>query len=346
MRAALAAFVLPLLVCSAPSDWATAAYATLQSKYYVPSTGLWNTAQWWQNGNALESICNYALRNSTAAQEVAAVVNNTYRQVPSYFNTYNDDMMWWAIGWARCYDLVPDQRFLDTSLRLFDTVATYWDSTCNGGVWWNNQKQYKNAITNELFLVNAMRLHPHAQALGKPQDYFLQWAQREWSWFAATGMINSDNLINDGLTSDCKNNGQTEWTYNQGVVLGGLALLGTATNNASLHEVAVTIAKAVAQNLVYSIPNTGVLRESCDTTGCDNDGRIFKGIFMRHLGYLLEVIGHNLPLEQFVLTNADSAYSKARCSDGTYGVAWTGPCAYNNAATTSSVLDLMNSASP
>lgn len=35
-------------------------------------------------------------------------------------------------------------------------------------------------------------------------------------------MINEQKLVNDGLTEDgsCRNNGQTEWRYNQGVVLG------------------------------------------------------------------------------------------------------------------------------
>lgn len=47
-------------------------------------------------------------------------------------------------------------------------------------------------------------------------------------------MINSESLINDGLTSDCKNNGGLTWTYNQGVILGGLANLHKITNNATL----------------------------------------------------------------------------------------------------------------
>ena len=38
-------------------------------------------------------------------------------------------------------------------------------------------------------------------------------------------MLNSQWLFNDGLTSACVNNNSTTWTYNQGVILGGLVNL-------------------------------------------------------------------------------------------------------------------------
>jgi predicted alpha-1,6-mannanase (GH76 family) len=77
---------------------------------------------------------------------------------------------------------------------------------------------YKNAITNELFLTLAVLLHQRNPAGG-----YLTWAQREWDWFSSAGLIGPDGLVNDGLTAACQNNGGTTWTYNQGVILGGLA---------------------------------------------------------------------------------------------------------------------------
>jgi len=47
-------------------------------------------------------------------------------------------------------------------------------------------------------------------------------------------MINNEKLINDGLTKDCRNNKQETWSYNQGVILGGLLELSKATSNPSL----------------------------------------------------------------------------------------------------------------
>src|ERR1039457_5719677 len=48
-----------------------------------------------------------------------------------------------------------------------------------GGLWWNTERKYKNASTNELFLTLAARLHQRVPGHG---DY-LTWALREWEWF-------------------------------------------------------------------------------------------------------------------------------------------------------------------
>ena len=72
-------------------------------------------------------------------------------------------------------------------------------------------------------------------------------------------MINSDNLINDGL-DNCKNNHQTTWTYNQGVILGGLADLAAATNNNTL----LRIGQEIADHSKTHIPQrsfAGAVRE-------------------------------------------------------------------------------------
>jgi len=109
---------------------------------------------------------------------------------------------------------------------------------------------------------------------------YLQWATKEWTWFESSGMINANHLINDGIDGNCRNNGQTTWTYNQGVVLGGLVNLYTITKNDTLLNIAQSIADAVyGSSLVYS--NGGVLREPCETNSdCGPDGPQFKGILL------------------------------------------------------------------
>jgi len=138
------------------------------------------------------------------------------------------------------------------------------------------KKNYKNAITNELFLTLATLLYQ----FDPTNSTYLAWAQKEWQWFEASGMINQQSLINDGLDNNCKNNGGTPWTYNQGVILGGLANLATFTKNASLLTRAQNIADAVYDsNLVYT--KGGVLREPCEASSdCGRDCPQFKGIFL------------------------------------------------------------------
>ena len=81
----------------------------------------------------------------------------------------------------------------------------------SGGVYWDLHNSYKNAITNELFLVLATDLYEITN-----ESQYLDWAEREVDWFLHSGMINSRYLVNDGLNDDCYNNQQTTWTYNQG----------------------------------------------------------------------------------------------------------------------------------
>lgn len=90
-------------------------------------------------------------------------------------------------------------------------------------------------------------------------------------------MINANNLINDGLdiNSDgsCTNNGDTVWSYNQGVILGGLVELSRATGNSEYLSEATSIAEAA----IEALSEDGILHESCEPNDCGADGSQFKG---------------------------------------------------------------------
>src|SRR5262249_52656254 len=140
---------------------------------------------------------------------------------------------------------------------------------------------YQSAISNELFLLLATRLHERTPNDSGPGSY-VDWATREWAWFNASGVINAQNLVNDGLTDSCQNNNGTTWTYNQGVIIGGLVELSKITNDPSLLSRAQAIADAAMTKLV---DDRGILHEPCEPN-CGDDGPQFKGVFMRHLGEL------------------------------------------------------------
>lgn len=88
---------------------------------------------------------------------------------------------------------------------------------------------------------------------------YLNQAVEVWQWFKASGMINSENLINDGLTPDCQNNGQITWSYNQGVIIGGLVELHKAIGSDTYLEEARKIADAVL--ISPNLNPTGILYE-------------------------------------------------------------------------------------
>lgn len=90
-------------------------------------------------------------------------------------------------------------------------------------------------------------------------------------------MINENNLINDGLDinpdGSCSNNGDTTWSYNQGVILGGLVELSKATGDSEYLSEATSIAEAA----IAALSEDGILHESCEPNDCGADGSQFKG---------------------------------------------------------------------
>ncbi len=318
--------------------YAAAAAGALQA-FYSPSNGLFSTTGWWNSANALTALVDYTI--ATGDRSFAGDVATTFdaNQAGGFLDSYYDDEGWWALAWIRAFDLTSDGRYLAMAKSIFADMNGGWDGTCGGGIWWSKARKYKNAIANELFLEVAVRLH-----LRTPGDAgagsFLDWAEREWSWFDGSGMINAESLVNDGLAS-CRNNGGQTWTYNQGVLLGGLVDLASATNDASLLTRASAVAKAAMTKLVDGY---GVLREPCEPS-CGADGSQFKGIFMRHLAELWTATGD--PAERvFLAANADWIWNADRDGQNQLGLTWSGAFDSADAARQSSALDALVAAVP
>jgi len=206
--------------------------------------------------------------------------------------------------------------------------------TCGGGIWWNKDRRYKNAIANELFLSIAVRLAAVERDPARRPAY-LEWVKREWHWFAASGMINARDLINDGLTASCRNNGRNPWTYNQGVILGGLSGLAAQSGEKLLLERAQSIALAAIAELT---DEDGILHDTCEPN-CGADGVQFKGIFARNLG-VLNSAAPSPRFRTFLQANAQRI-CQIQTPDHQSGVLWSRPSHAVNAATQVSALDVI-----
>ncbi len=335
---------------SKPADpdfraYAAAGAAALQ-RWYSPWTGRWRTTGWWNAANALTCVADYTER--TDDRTYAWVLNWTFRiarwQHPHFINSFFDDNGWWALAWIRAYELTGKKRYLEASQRIFDNLTTGWDETCGGGLWWNQDRTYKNAIPNELFLTTAARLQLLSPS---PRSHYLDWALREWDWFSASGMISQRGLVNDGLTAECTNNGRPAYTYNQGVILGGLGDLHEITGDAAFLRQGERIADAALSELTTPGPATrpGILTEpgEADMTRRRGDGSQFKGIFAR---YLCDFYGRTgrPAYRDFIIRNAQSIWDNSRNARNQFGVCWAGPFDVGDASRQSSALDVLNAA--
>lgn len=311
----------------------TTSLTVLQQWYN--SDGLWNSTGWWNAANCIDAVENGIVADN--GQSYLSILSNTFdlNSGDDFINSYYDDEGWWTEAWIKAYDLTGNIAYLDMAKTIFSDVTNGWDTECGGGVWWDKTHTYKNAIPNELFLLNAIRLHQRTPGDAGTNSYFF-WATNEWTWFSNSGMINSQNLINDGLTSNCVNNGETTWTYNQGVILGGLVDLYKVTGNTNYLSRAETLANAATSKLVSDL---GVLQEPCEVeSGCSGgDVPEFKGIFVRHLTYLYDV-DHKAAYFNFLYTNAHSVWFNDRNTSNQLGLKWTGPFDTNDAARQSSAI--------
>ena len=359
---------------------ARAALATLQA-WYNPSTGLWETTGWWNSANCLTLLADFAAIDPDVASLAKGVFENTFLRAPqttlqmtklmendievsyysdlypflpksvpiprpihpqSFLNEYYDDEGWWALSWIRVYDITHEDKYLSVAVTIFEDMLDGYTSPC-GGIWWRKSKDYVGAIENELFLSVAAHLANRTPD-GTKRAFYLSWALRQWKWFLGSGMINSDNLINNGLQIKvCREQNKTQsdngtvWTYNQGVILGGLLELTRAVGDEGLLRAAESIALAAITHLTDI---NGILHEPCEPNNCHGDGSQFKGIFLRNLGKL-QVVLQRKDFATFIKKNAQSIWAHDRGTGSNLGLVWSGPFLGVDASTQSSALDAL-----
>ena len=328
----------PLAPTSSYSQQAGAALVTLQG-WYSQSTGLYATPTgWWNTANSITVLGDYEQITGSAAYDSAIANTFTAAQAQhvSFLDDYYDDDGWWALAWIEAYDAIENPQYLTMAETIFTAMTGGWDTTCGGGVWWSTSKSYKNAIPNELFLTTAAELAN--RTTGSDSAAYLNWAQKEWTWFKSSGMINTQNLVNDGLDSSnpdaCKNNGRTTWTYNQGVILGGLVELYKADKDPSLLPQAEVIASAAMTNLARN----GILTEPGTLSG--GDAPQFKGIFMRNL-MALYAAAPNAQYKNFADANAAGIIANDQGPDWEFGGLWQGPFDQGDATRQTSAIDAL-----
>lgn len=276
-----------------------------------------------------------AAAEAATAASASALEGRMYR---NFINTFYDDEAWWALGLIRSYDYTHKQEYLDSAVTIFNDMQGGRGTPCGGGIYWNKDRHYVNAIANELYLAVAASL---ANRIQNDKSKYTQIAEDQWTWFANSGMINGDNMINDGLDDNCRNNGQQTWTYNQGVVLGGLAELYKATGNNDYLNRAHQLASASMSRLVNG---DGILMEAnkCENDPndrCHGDGAQFKGIYARNLRYLHDVSPSD-DIKNFLTRNADSVFQNDR-QDNKLGPAWPGPYYAASGNSHSSAMDVL-----
>ena len=242
------------------------------------------------------------------------------------------------MAFINAYDLNKQREYLATAAGIFEDMRKAWTTPC-GGIWWDRNQTYVNAIANELFL--SVAAHLANRDLHK-KSYYVHWAEKEWSWFQGSGLINARNTINDGLDNKtCNSNRGTVWSYNQGVLLGGLVELELATDKGRGY---VARARSIASAAISQLTRNGILHEPCENAAqggnsCGADGPQFKGIFVRNLRKL-HAYSPDEKYKAFIKANAHSIWNRDR-KGSELGLIWSDFRQPVNASMQSSALDAL-----
>lgn len=295
----------------------------------------------WQAASALAATIGYMRATGSRAYlgEVTATYQSHTLPGHGFPDHYYDDDDWWALTWIKAYELTGNRAYLRLAESVFAAMSGGWTHACGGGVLWSKYWPYKNAITNEEFLRDAILLH---EAIPGDTRY-ARWALREWAWFSHSGMLTHSHLVADGLTGNCQPRlSSPRWTYNQGMLIGALVSMANMTGDRSFLATAEKLAHAVMRSAKLS-PG-GILREPCRPLHCGPDAPMFKGIFMQNLKLLYDRVG-GAAYQRYMRRNAVAVWADDRRGTA-FGVGWAGPFHAPSVTAQASALDILTTQIP
>lgn len=293
---------------------------------------------WWEAGEAFGGMIDnwFFCQNDTYADIIydalIAQTGTHYDYMPDNQTMVegNDDQGVWGLtvmgaverNFTNPTDGTPG--WLAMAQAVFNEMYSRWDSAnCGGGLrWqiftWNSGYNYKNTISNACLFQMAARLGRYTG-----NNTYLDVAEKVFDWLVDVGyvVLKDEGNVYDGAEIDdnCTSITTYEWTYNHGVVLGGLAYMYNASNGSSVWEERVTQILGGATSYFFS---NGIMYESaCQTSttvNCNNDQRSFKSIFSRMLGLTSVLVPSTQSTIDTLLTESAAAAAKS-CDGGTDG---------------------------
>lgn len=215
------------------------------------------------------------------AQAVGTHDNLIERNGGSLFNDYFDDMLWFALATHRLWKVTGEDRYLDEVRSLWDHVMEHgWNDDGGTSLAWRKQQlYYKNTPANGPLAILSARL----AELDDDERPYLATARTAFDWITAN-LVDETGFVEDGINREQDGRIDTQWrfTYNQGLYVGAAVELHRLTGEPEHLRAAVR----TAERAVETLATDGVFRDE----GEGGDEGLFKGVYYRYLGCLLDVL--------------------------------------------------------
>ncbi|MGX5690473.1 glycoside hydrolase family 76 protein [Arcticibacter tournemirensis] len=268
-------------------DWAEAAdraQASLDAQFYSTSQHYYNQNNnghtgfnYWWNAHAMDVKIDAfnRTRDQKYVRQMKELLEGCYaKNGNTLWNTFYDDMEWWALACLRAYEATGDEAYKTAAQQYWDWIKGGWSDVKQGGIAWaTGSRDSKNACSNAPAAIIAARLYQ----LNKKQED-LDWALKIYGWMKSYLVESARGLVWDayGNTKD-----ENIYTYNQGTFAGAALELYKITRNQSYLNDATRNINYVMNDGTKFSPN-GILKG--ENSG---DGGLFKGVFIR---YMIQIV--------------------------------------------------------
>ncbi|KAH6569320.1 hypothetical protein BASA61_005712 [Batrachochytrium salamandrivorans] len=260
---------------------------TVKGRQWFESGIMWGAytehAKFSRDGQFLPIVTN-ALSNGSISNldvgnvEVGSFLGADQRLSATMLGRWNDDILWYGLAAMTCSDIFGKEAMMPRSktktyfavaLKTYEEVMQQNDPLCGGGIFWSrdrktpiaHRREFKSVITNVQTMILASKL---TITTGDPK--YVEVADELYRWLQTSRIITPELHVWDGVLAtkeSCRRDAR-EFSYNTGMLLGGLAYMYKATNKDEyMNDIKKLLPTAIE---IYS--ENGIIRDLCE----DSDG--------------------------------------------------------------------------
>ena len=242
------------------------------------------------------------------------------------------DTAWWANAFMYVHKFVMGfgmDAWAEQASGIYLDVMGGWDGVLNGGIWMQrNPRSYPQNAKGSISTLLAMDIvgrFAYNFSGGTPPPEWYQNSMTSWNWLNQMQLVNGAGMWYETLDGFGDPAGPPDLLA-QALSMGAMVSLFPHTPDVWAVQQAQSYANATLGQ--FTAPD-GILRSLCEYQGncttADNDPALYKGIFMRYLGELLQwmqmtYVPDSTGLAIAVRNNADALW--ANYPGRVYGMSW------------------------